>query len=193
TEPAQRRDDIAGGAWALDVGLRDDDVCAGKARNDGRHDVALRRCVVPRDDSDRARDARQGSLALGREQTLGGEFRLQPLQPRKVIAQAEWLDRERAQAEVAALLEELRPAEDVNAIAVRELDPEPVEATARHRDAEARPVARILEREEDALPALVTAELRDLALDPHARQAPEPGGHTAVERRDGEDLAVAVV
>jgi hypothetical protein len=39
-----------------------------------------------------------------------------------VRADAEPLDRERTQAEVAALLEELRPAVDVHAFAVGELE-----------------------------------------------------------------------
>ena len=77
-----------------------------------------------------------GALALGREEALGRELRLQPLERREVRADAEALDRERAQAEVAALLVELGPAEDVDALAVGELEPQPVELAARHLHAE---------------------------------------------------------
>src|SRR5262245_32984618 len=80
----------------------------------------------------------------------------------------------------------------MDAVAVRELEPQPVELPARHRDAEARAVLRVLEREEDARPALRAPQLRDLALDPDRGQAGEPGGDPAVERADGVDLAVAV-
>ena len=50
------------------------------------------------------------------------ELRLQPLERGEVRADAEALDRERAHAVVAALLEELGPAEDVHALAVDELE-----------------------------------------------------------------------
>ena len=49
-----------------------------------------------------------GALPLGGEQPLVGELPLQPLERREVLAEAEALDRERAQPEVAALLEQLR-------------------------------------------------------------------------------------
>ncbi len=54
------------------------------------------------------------------------------------------------------------------------------------------PVFGILEREEDVRPGLVAAELGDLALDPDRRQPAEVHRDAAVERGDGEDLAVAV-
>ena len=76
---------------------------------------------------------RQRALPLGREQPFGRELRLQPLERREVRAEAEALDRERAQAEVAALLEQLGPAEDVHALAVVEVEPQRVELPARHR------------------------------------------------------------
>ena len=136
--------------------------------------------------------ARQRPLALGREEPLGGELALQPLERGEVVAEPEALDRERAQAEVAARFEQLRPAVDVDALAVREVEPERVELPARHRHAEARAVVRVLEREEDALPALLAAQLGHLALDPDRRQPREPVADAVVERGDGVDLAVAV-
>jgi hypothetical protein len=81
----------------------------------------------------------------------------------------------------------------VHAVAVGELQPQRVELPTRHRDAEARAVLRVLEREEDARPAVRAPQLRDLALDPDRRQALQPGGDAAVEGADGEDLAVAVL
>ena len=76
---------------------------------------------------------RQRPLALGGEEPLGGELALQPLERRQVRAEAEALDRERAQPEVAARGEELRPPEDVDALAVGEVEPQRVELAARHR------------------------------------------------------------
>ena len=93
-----------------------------------------------------------------------------------MVAEAEALDRERAQAEVAARLEELGPAEDVHALAVPQVEPERVEARRAHRHREARAVVRVLEREEDALPRLLAPQLGDLALDPDRRQPREPAG-----------------
>src|SRR5205823_10679716 len=112
--------------------------------------------------------------ALLREQSFGGKLRLQALERGEVRADAEALDRERAQAEVAALVVELRTPEDVHALAIREIEAQAVELPARHRHADARSLLRVLEREEHARPALVPAQLRDLALDPHARQPSEP-------------------
>jgi len=86
-----------------------------------------------------------------------------------VRADPEALDRERAEPEVAPRLIQLGTAEDVHALAVSEVEPERVEATARHRDREARAVLRVLEREEDALPCGLPAQLGDLALHPHRR------------------------
>src|SRR5262249_25045228 len=106
--------------------------------------------------------------------------------------QAEALERERAQPELAPGLEQLRPAEAVHAVAVRELEAERVELPARHRDAETGAVLRVLEREEDARPAIRAAQLGDLALDPDRRPALEPRGDAAVEGADLVDLAIAI-
>ena len=110
-----------------------------------------------------------------------------------MVAEPEALDRQRAQAEVAALLEELRAAVDVHALAVGEVEPQCIEAAARHGHAEAGAVAGILQREEDALPAFVPAQLGHFALDPDRRQAAEPVRDAVVERRDGVDLPFSVV
>src|SRR5205085_4405809 len=76
---------------------------------------------------------------------------------------------------------------------VGEVEPERLEAAARHRHRQARAVGWVLEREEHALPAGMAPELGHLALDPERRQPREPVGHAAVERRHGVDLAVAVL
>ena len=188
----QRRHDRERRPRALDERLRDDDPRRREARLDVRDHVPLRRGVVARDEADPARQPRERALALGREQALVGELPLQPLERREVLAEAEALDRERPQAQVAALLEELRAAVDVDALAVGEVEPQPVELPARHRRRQARARLRVLEREEDGLPAGLAAELGDLALDPHRRQPLEPLGDPAVERGDGIDLAIAV-
>ena len=50
-----------------------------------------------------------------------------------MLADPEALDRERPQPELALLLPQLGAAVDVDALAVRELEPQPVEPAARHR------------------------------------------------------------
>src|SRR5207249_11728163 len=89
------------------------------------------------------RQSGKRTLAVVREEALGGELRIQPLEPREMVAEPEALDRQRAQAEVAALLEELRAAVDVHALAVGEVEPQCIEAAARHGHAEAGAVAGI--------------------------------------------------
>src|SRR5205823_8035847 len=90
-------------------------------------------------------------------------------------------------------LEELGPPVRMHAVAVGEVEPERVEPSARHRDAEAGAFQRILEREEDAGPPLLTAQLGHFALDPDGRKPAEPRRDAAVERTDREDAPVAVV
>ena len=177
------------GARALDVGLGDEDVRRREARRDRGQHVALGRGVVAGHEPDQPRDPRQRPLALGGEEALGRELLLQPLERREVGAEPEALDRERAQVEVAALLVELRPAVDVHALAVGEVEPQRVELAARHLDRQAGAALRVLEREEDGRPALLPAQLGHLALDPDGRQPLEPRGDPLVERAHGEDLA----
>ena len=136
---------------------------------------------------------RERPLPLGGEEPLGRQLALQPLERGEVVAQAETLEREHAQPEVAAGLVQLGPSVGMHAVAVGEIELQRVELAAGHRDAEARSVLGILEREEDARPAGLTPQLRDLALDPDRRQAAQPRGDPAVERADGVDAAVAVV
>ena len=138
--------------------------------------------------------AGQRALALGREEALGGELALQPLERGEVRRRGRSARSMSARSRKSPRgLEQLRPSEDVDALAVREVEPERVELPARHRHAEARAVGRVLEREEDALPALLAAQLGDLALDPDRRQPREPVGDAAVERGHGVDRAVAVL
>src|SRR5207302_6972226 len=125
-ERAYGLDHFGRGARTLHVRLCDDDARGRKPRADRGQDVALRRCVVSRDEPDPARKPRQRPLALDGEEAFGGELSLQPLQSGEVLAEAEALDRERPEAEVAARLEELGPSEDVDACTVGEVEPERV-------------------------------------------------------------------
>jgi hypothetical protein len=134
-----------------------------------------------------------GSGTLALEHSFGGELLLQPLERRQVVAEPEALDRERAHAVVALRLEQLGAPEHVRALAVGEVEPQRVEAGARDRHADARAIGRVLEREEDGLPARVAPELRDLSFDPDRGQAAQPVRHAAVERGDRVDLAIAVL
>ena len=83
-----------------------------------------------------------GRLRSAAKRPSAASFRFSRSSRGEVVAEAEALDRERAQAEVAARLEELGAAEHVHALAVGEVEPERVEASARHRHAEAGAVAR---------------------------------------------------
>src|SRR5205823_7989758 len=123
-------------------------------------------------------------------QPLRRQVRLQPLERGEVRADAEALHGEGAQSEIAALREELRTPVDVDAFTVAELEPEPVELSARHRHADARAVARVLQREEDARPPRVAPQFGHLPFDPDRRQAAEPLRDAAVEARDGIDRAI---
>ncbi len=81
----------------------------------------------------------------------------QALERGEVRSEAEPLDRKGPEAEVAARLEQLRAAIDVHPLALGQVEPEAVELAAGHRDSQTRSLARILEREEHALPALLAA------------------------------------
>ena len=192
-ECAQRLDHGPGGARALHVRLADEHVRRRKTGGDRRQHVALRGRLVPGDEPDPPRQERQPPLPLRGEQALGGELLLQALQRGQVLADPEPLERERAEAELALRLVELWAAVDVHAVAVGEVEPQPVELAAGHRDAETGAVRGILEREEDAGPARLAAELGHLAFHPDRGQAREPGGDAAVERAHRVDPAVAVV
>ena len=149
----------------------------------------LRGGVVAGDEADQPREARQRPLALGGEETLGGERALEPLERCEMRAETETLDRQHLQPQLAALLVELGAAEDVHALALAQVELERVELAARHLRRQRRAVLRVLEREEHGRPALLPAELRHLALDPQRRQAVQPRRDARVERPDAVDLA----
>src|SRR5207248_8757256 len=159
----KRLDDRARRSRALHVGLGDEDAGRREPGRDRGQDVSLGGRVVAGDEADPAREEREWALALRREQALVRELALQALQRGQMIAEAEPLERKRPEPELAARLEELGPPVDVDAVSVGELEPEGVEPAARHRDPEAGAVRGVLEREEDARPALLAAELGHLA------------------------------
>src|SRR5262249_25576074 len=80
-------------------------------------------------------------------------------------------------------------AVDVHALAVLEVEPEPVEQAALHLDGQTGAVLGVLQREVDRRPLLLAAKLRHLALDPQRREPLEPRRDPLVERADREDLA----
>ncbi len=107
-------------------------------------------------------------------------------------AEPEPLDCEGAKAEISARLVQLGAAEDVHALAVCKVEPEAVELSSRHGDREAGAALRVLEREENGLPALPPAQLGDLAFHPDCRQPAQPARDAAVEGGHRVDLPVAV-
>ena len=138
--------------------------------------VALGRCVVAGDEADPAWKPRQRALSLGREEPFGRELLLEPLERGEVGAEAEALDREHLEAQLALLRPHLGAAVDVDSLAVRQVEAERVEPPSRKGCFHARAAVLVLEREEHGLPALLTPQLGDLALDPHGWQPPEPVG-----------------
>ena len=123
---------------ALHARLGDDDVGGGEAGADAGHDVAPRRCVGTRDDADRAREARQRALALGREQPLGGQHALEALDRGEVVAEPDPLDRAARKLSSPLRLVDLGLALDEHALAVAQPELEGVEPAPRHRRAAGR-------------------------------------------------------
>ena len=122
------------------------------------------------------RRGKRGSGRLRRlvEQAFACELLLQPLERREVRAEAEALDRQRFEPQLAALLVELGAAEDVDALAFGEVELECVELAALHLHRQRRAVLRVLEREEHRRPALLAPQLGHLAFDPERRQPVQP-------------------
>ncbi len=189
----QRLGDRGSRARPLDERLRDEQPGGREARLDGGDHVPLGGSVVSGHEPDPPRHPRQRPLPLRCEEPLGGELLLQPLERRQMLAEPEALDSERAEPQLTLRLEQLRPAVDVDALAAREIELQRVELPAGHQPGQERAVAGILEREEDALPALLAAQLGDLALHPDRRQPLQPGAHPTVERGHGVHPPVAVV
>src|SRR6266508_4233457 len=188
----ERSRESRSGARSLHVCLRDDDLRRGEASRDGGDEVALRRGLVAGHQSDPAGEKRQRPLARRREEPFAGESALELVDSRQESSEPQRLDRQRAEAKLAAGGEELRPAENVNRRAVHELEAERVEAAPRHADGKTGAVPGILQGEEDALPAVLAPKLRDLAFDPDGRKSREPRSNAAIERGDGVELGIPV-
>ncbi len=122
----ERGDDRCRGALPLHARLADDDLRRREARADRRDEVAASCGVGAGEDPDRARDARQPALPLGREEPLGGELPLQLLERDEVAAEADPLDRRRAEPELRLLLVDLGASGDVDGLALLEAELEPV-------------------------------------------------------------------
>ncbi len=167
-EGGDRLDDRGRRLWALNIGLGDHDPRRREPRRDRGEDIAFGGRVVAGDQPDPAREPWKGARSL--EEPFCRQLPLQALQRCEVVAKAELLDREGPEAKVASCFEELRPPVGVHPLTIGEVEPQRVELAPRHRDGEACPVARILEREEHAGPTLLPPELRDLSLDPDGRE-----------------------
>src|ERR671930_1758118 len=123
----QRSRERGSGAWTLDIGLRHEEPRRRKARRHRRDEIALGGGLVPGHERDPTGEARQRALARWREEALVGESALDALDAGEHGSEAERLDRQRAQAELAASGEELRAAEHVHGHAVGELEAQGVE------------------------------------------------------------------
>ena len=176
----------------LDPRLADHDSGGRETRRDRRHEIPAGGGVRPREDPDRAWDARQTLLPLRCEEALGGELPLQLLERDEVTSDTEPLDRRRPEGEHRLLLEELCATRDVDGLPLVEVELETLVGATRDRDGQRRSRPRVLQREEDVGPRRIAAELGDLALDPEVRKPSEVNPDAAVERRHGEHLAFAV-
>ena len=116
----------------MHIRLGDEHVRGWKALDDVGEDVTLRSRVVPGDDADQLRKARQSALPALVEEPFGGELRLQPFECREVRAEAEPLDRQGLQPKLASLLEQLGAAEHVHALTLGEVELQSVELPTRH-------------------------------------------------------------
>src|SRR5439155_3211132 len=123
---------------------------------------------------------RERPLAARGEQTFRSELLLQALERGEVRAEAEALDRQGLEVEVAPLLVQLRASVDVHALTVDEIQPQSVELPPWHLRGEARAAVRILEGEEDGRPALLSPQFGDLAFDPQRRQLLEVAGDAQI-------------
>ena len=101
-------------------------------------EVALGGGVVPGDEPDPPGKPGEGALALGGEEALRGELCLEALEGREVLAEPEALDRARAVGSRRGASKSSGPAEDVDALAVREVEPQRVELPAGHGHARGR-------------------------------------------------------
>ena len=118
----ERGDDRVRGALALHARLAHDDPRRRESRTDRRDEVAASRGVRTGEDPDRTRDAWQPALPLGREEPLRGELPLQLLERDEVAAEADPLDRGRAEPELPSELVELGASGDVNGLALLEAE-----------------------------------------------------------------------
>src|SRR5262249_16250916 len=162
-------DDLPRRSLALHPRLADDDLRRREATRDRRDDVAARRRVGSGQDPDCARDAWQGELPLGREEPLLREAPLEAFERDEVLAEPEPLDGRHAKRELAARLPDLGSTLGMDRLALLEPKVESVECTALDGRLERRSGGRVTEGEEDRCPRLAPAQLRDLALPPHAQ------------------------
>ena len=142
----------------------------GEPGADPGDDVALRGGVGARDDADRPWKQGQGAFAVGGEEPLRRQHPLEALDCGEMIAQADSLDRARAEAQIALGLVDLGPPLDEHPLAVQQLELEGVESAALHGRPQARSARGIPEGEEHERPGVVPAQLGHLSLDPQRGQ-----------------------
>ncbi len=137
-----------------------------------------------------AREARQASLPLRREQTFGLERAPQPAERGSVVAGADPLHHRDSEAQLSTGLVQLEPAHRLDALPFGERRRERVIAAPRHRRGQARAALGVLQRQEHRCPGGAALELRDLAFHPDVADARDVSGEPPVERGDRVDLAL---
>ena len=133
-QPRQGRGDRGGGLRPLNVSLGHHDVRRRKARETAVTKSRFAAASLPVRSPIRRGKRGSGRFLAGANSPSAASVRLQPLEPRQDVSEPDRLDRERPELELTASLVELGPPEDVDARAVREVEPKAVEAAARHGD-----------------------------------------------------------
>ena len=133
------------------------------------HDVVLRLRLAAAHEPDDARQERQRSLALGSEQALRSEDRLEVLDPREEVAEPERADLLGLHLERAAALPERRLRVDDDVRALRERRRLPGEHLGVERDGQRHVRVGVTQRQEGHACARAAVELDDLPLDPDGR------------------------
>jgi hypothetical protein len=187
-EPAERGDDLGGGAGALHGGVHHPELDRRPAAPGHLQHVALRGRAAAGDQADAAGEERQRPLALLGEEPLGREQLATPLDAREQLAEPDHADVAGAQRERAAVGVERRLGVDHHARTLDDGRVERVEELARaghgHRDVG----DRVAQRHEDGVHALAAAELGDLALHPHGTEPIDPSGDQVGDLSDGRRL-----
>ena len=146
------------GRPGLDARLADDDRGRREPLADRGHDVPASRRVRAREETHRARDARERALAGGLEEPLCRQHAPEALEREEVVcSEADALDRGRSDPQFTTCLPELRGVRHVDGLAFLERELEAVERPPGNRRLQRRAGRGVAQGEEDRRPRGVAA------------------------------------